>query len=181
MPKFNLHCVETFMESCYYYNVVADSLAEALELCATGEQSVDERKNSEWCHWDYLHDAEQDGERISDELVAAACEAMTKKLDDAVARRDPYTPLALNDRELVTVLAALRYWQHDLDHIDDALVLDVADCFTDHTPLTPAEIDALCERLNLQVTAAVSSEGGCDCGLNCNRRPGEACPNDNTE
>ena len=57
-------------------------------------------------------------------------------------------PVRLNDRELATVLAALRYWQQNLannqdqgpispDHFDDKI-----------TPLTVDEIDALCERLN---------------------------------
>lgn len=54
----------------------------------------------------------------------------------------------LTNRERATVLAALRCWQqarsahepqtvHSPDHFDDAL-----------TPLTPAEVDDLCERLN---------------------------------
>ena len=57
-------------------------------------------------------------------------------------------PLCLTDRELATVLAALRYWQQDLaqnedegpicpDHFDEVI-----------TPLSVEEIDALCERLN---------------------------------
>jgi len=54
----------------------------------------------------------------------------------------------LTDRELATVLAALRYWQHDLaqneeegpispDHFDKVIA-----------PLTVEEIDGLCERIN---------------------------------
>jgi hypothetical protein len=57
-------------------------------------------------------------------------------------------PICLTDRELTTVLAALRYWQQELaasggkppirDHFEDGA-----------TPLTGEEIDDLCERLNL--------------------------------
>ena len=53
----------------------------------------------------------------------------------------------LDDRELATVLAALRYWQQDLvandcgpispDHFDATI-----------TPLSGEQIDALCDRLN---------------------------------
>lgn len=52
----------------------------------------------------------------------------------------------LSDRELATILGALRHWQHDLaeneeapisEHFDDAI-----------TPLSIDEIDALCQRLN---------------------------------
>ena len=56
-------------------------------------------------------------------------------------------PVNLTDRELATVLAALRYWQQDLaisgevpicqEHFDDR-----------NTPLTVEDIDELCEHLN---------------------------------
>ena len=60
----------------------------------------------------------------------------------------------LSNRELATILAALRYWQQDLandegegpispDHFDDQI-----------TPLTAEEIDELCERLNCGPEAA---------------------------
>jgi hypothetical protein len=53
----------------------------------------------------------------------------------------------LTDRELATVLAALRCWQHGLD--DSGGEAPVLDYFDDTvTPLTAAEIDGLCERLN---------------------------------
>lgn len=53
--------------------------------------------------------------------------------------------MKLNDRELATVLAALRHWQDDIpegdregfDHFDEKL-----------TPLNDDEIDKLCEALN---------------------------------
>ena len=54
----------------------------------------------------------------------------------------------LTDRKLATVLAALRYWQQNLaDHEGESpLVAEHFDAV--NTPLTVAEIDALCERLN---------------------------------
>jgi hypothetical protein len=50
----------------------------------------------------------------------------------------------MNDRELATVLAALRYWQQDLAENDSP----ISEHFAEHTPLTVEEIDDLCERLN---------------------------------
>lgn len=51
---------------------------------------------------------------------------------------------ALNDRELATVLAALRLFQEqDADDRADS------EYFADVKPLTDDQIDALCERLNL--------------------------------
>lgn len=52
----------------------------------------------------------------------------------------------LTSRELATVLAALRYWQRDLESADE--IIDVGEHFADHLPLNAAEIDELCERLN---------------------------------
>jgi len=52
----------------------------------------------------------------------------------------------LTSRELATVLAALRYWQRDLESADE--IFDSGDHFVDQLPLTAAEIDELCERLN---------------------------------
>ena len=54
-------------------------------------------------------------------------------------------PIQLSDRELATVLAALRYWQQDLAENDGP----ISEHFDEHTPLTVEEIDDLCERLNL--------------------------------
>ena len=52
------------------------------------------------------------------------------------------------ERELATVLAALRYWQQDLAENDDEGPIS-PEHFTDRvTPLSVEEIDALCERLN---------------------------------
>lgn len=52
----------------------------------------------------------------------------------------------LSCRELATVLAALRYWQRDLESADE--LFDGGGHFADHVPLSAAEIDELCERLN---------------------------------
>jgi hypothetical protein len=55
--------------------------------------------------------------------------------------------IQIEDRELSTVLAALRYLQSNLD---DALPqFDDSGYFDDHPPLNESEIDSLCERLNL--------------------------------
>ena len=61
--------------------------------------------------------------------------------------------MKLNERETATVLAALRYWQQDLikngpencineEHFSDMI-----------EPLTPEEIDGLCERINCEDAA----------------------------
>jgi hypothetical protein len=50
----------------------------------------------------------------------------------------------ISDRELATVLAALRYWQQDLAENDRP----ISEHFESETPLTVEEIDMLCERLN---------------------------------
>jgi hypothetical protein len=56
----------------------------------------------------------------------------------------------LTDRELATVLAALRYWQQDLAANQAAGDGPISpEHFTEElTPLSVEEIDALCDRLN---------------------------------
>ncbi len=49
-------------------------------------------------------------------------------------------------RETATILAALRYWQNALAATGTP---PITGHFAEETPLTPAEIDDLCERLNL--------------------------------
>jgi len=51
----------------------------------------------------------------------------------------------LSERELATMLAALRYWQQDLAANDDP---PISEHFEEVTPLTPDEIDDLAEKLN---------------------------------
>ena len=57
--------------------------------------------------------------------------------------------LVLSKKETATVLAALRYWQHDLEE-DDEQALDEAGHFhfDEVAPLSFKEIDALCEKIN---------------------------------
>ncbi len=55
---------------------------------------------------------------------------------------------ALTDRELATVLAALRQWQMDWESNPEELADSVH--FEKHKPLTSSEIDELCERLNCE-------------------------------
>ena len=53
-----------------------------------------------------------------------------------------------NDRELATVLAALRYWQQDLADNEENGPISPEHFDEEVTPLTVEEIDELCERLN---------------------------------
>lgn len=54
----------------------------------------------------------------------------------------------LTQRELATVLAALRYWQHDIELNGVENFIDAAGFFTEVMPLTAEEIDVLAEALN---------------------------------
>ena len=54
-----------------------------------------------------------------------------------------------NERELATVLAALRFWQRHLAQNDDGPI-NFAHFDQIVTPLTADEIDDLCERLNCE-------------------------------
>jgi len=54
----------------------------------------------------------------------------------------------MKGRELATVLAALRYWQQDLEANDASPIS--GEFFADCEPLTSEEIDSLCERLNTE-------------------------------
>ncbi len=56
--------------------------------------------------------------------------------------------MSLSDRELATVLAALRYWQRQSSKAVDAALLSPDHFEESCTPLTDREIDGLCERLN---------------------------------
>ncbi|MBM4072699.1 MAG: hypothetical protein FJ271_27800 [Planctomycetes bacterium] len=56
--------------------------------------------------------------------------------------------IQISDRELATVLAALRYWQQDLAENDGP----ISEHFAEQTPLSVEEIDDLCERLNFGST-----------------------------
>jgi hypothetical protein len=52
----------------------------------------------------------------------------------------------LSERELATVLAALRYWQEEMSPHDNAA--SCSEHFGEVEPLTADEIDDFCERLN---------------------------------
>lgn len=75
----------------------------------------------------------------------------TRRGRNMAARRGP-TMMQLDQRELATVLAALRYWQRLLERgssisqqvTSDAIATDDGQV----EPLTADEIDALCERIN---------------------------------
>jgi hypothetical protein len=57
--------------------------------------------------------------------------------------------MKLTSRELATVLAALRYWQNDLDDDPEMFEnLPGSGHFEQETPLNGDEIDRLCEELN---------------------------------
>lgn len=53
----------------------------------------------------------------------------------------------LTDQELATVLAALRFWANALDEQGEEFAFTFPH-FVDHLPLTPGQIESLCDRLN---------------------------------
>jgi len=55
--------------------------------------------------------------------------------------------MTLTNRELATVLAALRYWQANLEE-DNGAIIKGDMHFETEAPLTAEAIDGLCERLN---------------------------------
>jgi hypothetical protein len=57
--------------------------------------------------------------------------------------------LKLTDRELATILAALRYWDREIVASRRwASEIDIATDGGNHVPLDTAQVNALCERLN---------------------------------
>ena len=62
----------------------------------------------------------------------------------------------LTSRELATTLAALRHWQKELQREGTAFS-DGFPHFSDETPLSVDEIDALCDRLNEPVPDLMSA------------------------
>jgi len=56
--------------------------------------------------------------------------------------------LTIEPRALATILAALRYFQDEFQAMDAEELAELFPQFAKERPLTPAEIDALCERLN---------------------------------
>ena len=85
MPKYALSCVETCSARTEYYAVEADSLEEALLMVASGDEPMDERRNCEFDHWDYLLDAQEDDEPVSAERQKAADEHVRRELKNKTA------------------------------------------------------------------------------------------------
>ena len=56
----------------------------------------------------------------------------------------------MSNRQLATILAALRMWQTDVTDNEDfpAIPVDFGEFFADDAPLNSDEIDELCEQLN---------------------------------
>lgn len=64
--------------------------------------------------------------------------------------------LRINERELATILAALRYWQATPDSFDRRLqIIDIATDGGTFTPLTDDEIDLLCESINMGASSVI--------------------------
>ena len=59
----------------------------------------------------------------------------------------------LSDRELDTVIDALRLWQRTVgsDKPQDSDIADIGGSGSHDDPLSPEEIDELCERINVGV------------------------------
>jgi hypothetical protein len=79
-------------------------------------------------------------ERDSQDEVVGWLRTIREMIGDA-----ELSPVAFTDRELATVLVALRYFQQDLAANEEG---PISEHFHEHTPLTVEEIDELCERIN---------------------------------
>jgi hypothetical protein len=72
-------------------------------------------------------------------------------------KADKLVVVTLGAREVDTILASLRLWQHESSHIADGDGA-LADMASEHgEALTKTEIDGLCEAINF------SPEAECDC------------------
>jgi hypothetical protein len=67
-----------------------------------------------------------------------------------IIQKEQPMPVQFTERELATMLAALRYWQQDLAESDGP----ISEHFNEYPPLTVEEIDELCEWLNGEATTA---------------------------
>jgi hypothetical protein len=109
------------------------------------------------------------GLRVRDALIALDLELADPKLDPGVAQRQvlgTVTTVQVNDRELATVLGALRYHQAENlsgdEGIADQAIQDIATDGGRLKPLVSREVDQLCQRLNcgaktIAMAAAVPS------------------------
>lgn len=104
------------------------------------------------------------GQRVRDALIALDLQLADPKLKKQKARRkDSGGTIAIDDRELATILAALRFHQDEnlaggQGNTDQAIQEIATDCGR-LQPLTSGEIDQLCQRLNCGVIAAVKPAG----------------------
>jgi hypothetical protein len=69
-------------------------------------------------------------------------------VDELPLRKEEAMPVHLSERELATVLAALRYWQQDLNENQEDSPISPDHFVMVITPLTVEKIDELCQRLN---------------------------------
>lgn len=67
---------------------------------------------------------------------------------------EQYT-ITINERELATVLAALRFWQAKggFEYCDNDDIADIATDCNNLEPMYAEEIDAFCETINCSPTA----------------------------
>lgn len=147
MPSFDIETIEKWEKRVKYHDIEADSLLEAYQEIVSGEHSYDQHETLEsgdevlFCceafDSDTLAQLELPPEIGYDAFVAK---------EIAESKKQEFTP-----RELQTVLAALRYWQDSMDESADAEewgIIDTVGHFREHKPLSPDEIEELCERLN---------------------------------
>jgi hypothetical protein len=147
MPKFAITAFEKW-EHKVFYDIVANSVADAIERIRTGEAVPSDHRI---------------GEVLGDSLVCVETIIQNGRRVEvpAALREEQPDPQALTPRELATVLAALRclrgrFFQPYLcgDWTDAERVAAIKRSFTefaDTDPLCPEEIDALCERINVTV------------------------------
>jgi hypothetical protein len=162
MPKFAITAFEKW-EHKVFYDIVANSVADAIERIRTGEAVPSDHRI---------------GEVLGDSLVCVETIIQNGRRVEvpAALREEQPDPQALTPRELAMVVQSLRMMQDELnEHPDLAEELALLPRFEGHVPLTVEEIDALCERLIViskptSDDEAVDTEWGrCDtCGAPCN-------------
>ena len=141
MPKFNLKCIERFIETTYY-EIEADTLAVAVDMAVNGDAPYVDSQDVDHEQWLDLLEADKDGVILPTEELHAA-RAPHKTID----------PPALSQREMATILGALRLFAaSDLDQAEDSeAAADHRDAATGNGKwplMTSEEIGALCSRLS---------------------------------
>ena len=122
------------------------------------ERDIFDESDTEAC-WEY-DEAERDtAGRVTLYCPTPGCkqcqwQAHVVELDDdeqpAEQGDEAKAPSTIRGAERNTVLAALRLYQGQIDTGEAEAVQDIATNGGAHAPLTVAEIDALCERLNCE-------------------------------